>query len=169
LTSPDASCATAAIASRKRERASASVSPTRAAGGEVRMTTGGSAGSAFRLSRKPARALCAASSASWECSASDAPGDTAFVHRKSLWLSSIELYWSKTTSDAVLRQNLAWLDAYYEAIVPHAKGGAYQNFIDPSLVDWKSAYYGSNLERLETIKRRVDPAGVFAFAEAIPG
>ena len=97
------------------------------------------------------------------------PGDTAFVHRKSLWLSSIELYWSKTTSDAVLRQNLAWLDAYYEAIVPHAKGGAYQNFIDPSLVDWKSAYYGSNLERLETIKRRVDPAGVFAFAEAIPG
>lgn len=96
------------------------------------------------------------------------PGDTAFVHRNSLWLSSIELYWTKNTSDAVLHENLAWLDAYYETIVPIAKGGAYQNFIDPSLVDWKTAYHGSNLERLEAIKRRVDPTGLFAFAEAIP-
>ncbi|HEY8320488.1 MAG TPA: FAD-binding oxidoreductase [Candidatus Baltobacteraceae bacterium] len=97
------------------------------------------------------------------------PGDTAFVHRSSSWLSSIELYWQKTTPDAVLEQNLAWLDAYYATIVPLAGGGAYQNFIDPSLVDWKAAYHGSNLERLEAIKRRVDPSGTFAFAEAIPG
>jgi FAD/FMN-containing dehydrogenase len=96
------------------------------------------------------------------------PSDTAFVHRKSLWLSSIELYWTKSTSDEVLRENLAWLDAYYETIVPIARGGAYQNFIDPSLVDWKTAYHGSNLGRLEALKRRVDPTGVFAFAEAIP-
>ena len=68
----------------------------------------------------------------------------------------------------MLRHYLAWLSGFYEAIVPFAKGGAYQNFIDPSLTDWKRAYHGSNLERLEAIKRRVDPSGVFAFREAIP-
>jgi len=52
--------------------------------------------------------------------------------------------------------------------VPLARGGAYQNFIDPSLADWKTAYHGVNLERLEAIKRRVDPTGVFTFPEAIP-
>jgi len=67
-----------------------------------------------------------------------------------------------------LRQNLEWQSGFYEAIVPIAKGGAYQNFIDPSLTDWKRAYHGSNLAKLEAIKKRVDPGGVFTFREAIP-
>jgi FAD/FMN-containing dehydrogenase len=96
------------------------------------------------------------------------PSDTAFVHRQSRWLGSIDLYWEHDTPHDTLQHNLAWLGAFYEAIVPLAKGGAYQNFIDPSLTDWKSAYHGSNLEKLEAIKKRVDPTGVFAFREAIP-
>jgi FAD/FMN-containing dehydrogenase len=94
--------------------------------------------------------------------------ETAFVHRQSRWLSSIELYWTKDISGEALRANLDWLTAFYEAIVPIAKGGAYQNFIDPSLTDWKTAYHGANLPRLEAIKKRVDPTGVFGFPEAIP-
>ncbi|HEX5275167.1 MAG TPA: FAD-binding oxidoreductase [Candidatus Rubrimentiphilum sp.] len=96
------------------------------------------------------------------------PGETAFVHRQSRWLSSIDLYWERDTTNETLKQNLEWQSAFYEAIVPFAKGGAYQNFIDPSLADWKAAYHGANLARLEAIKRRVDPAGVFTFREAIP-
>jgi FAD/FMN-containing dehydrogenase len=80
---------------------------------------------------------------------------------------SDRLYWERATSRETLRQNLDWQSAFYEAIVPIAKGGAYQNFIDPSLIDWKTAYHGANLARLEAIKRRVDPAGVFTFGEAI--
>ncbi len=97
------------------------------------------------------------------------PGDTAFVHRQSRWLGSIDLYWEHDTPADTLQQNLEWLSAFYEAIVPIAKGGAYQNFIDPSLTDWKAAYHGSNLARLEAIKKHVDPDGVFTFREAIPG
>lgn len=96
------------------------------------------------------------------------PSETAFVHRQSRWLGSIDLYWERNTSSDTLQHNLEWLGAFYEAIVPIAKGGAYQNFIDPSLTDWKTAYYGSNLAKLEAIKKRVDPAGVFTFREAIP-
>jgi FAD/FMN-containing dehydrogenase len=95
--------------------------------------------------------------------------DMAFVHRQSTWLSSIELYWEEDTPATTLAQYHAWQTGFYDAIVPFANGGgAYQNFIDPSLRDWKSAYHGINLERLEAIKQRVDPTGVFTFAEAIP-
>jgi hypothetical protein len=95
------------------------------------------------------------------------PGATAFVHRNSWWLGSINVTWSGTTPPSDLQRALEWQAAFYETLVPIAKGGAYQNFIDPSLKDWKTAYYGANLPRLEAVKRRVDPENVFTFPEAI--
>jgi FAD/FMN-containing dehydrogenase len=97
-----------------------------------------------------------------------APAATAFVHRNSRWLGSIGLVWEATTPSDEIQRNLEWQAGFYEAILPFAKGGAYQNFIDPSLRDWKSAYYGANLPRLEALKARVDPTHAFNFAEAIP-
>ena len=95
-------------------------------------------------------------------------GATAFVHRKSSWLSSVGLEWHAHDSSADVQRNLAWQEAFYAAYSPAASGGAYQNFIDPSLADWKRAYHGSNLPRLEALKAQVDPERVFRFPEAIP-
>lgn len=97
-----------------------------------------------------------------------APGATAFVHRNSRWLSSVALEWERDTADSHVKRSLEWQNGFYEAVVPLAKGGAYQNFIDPSLKDWQTAYYGANLAQLESIKNRVDPTGVFTYPEAIP-
>ncbi|HZY98541.1 MAG TPA: FAD-binding protein [Candidatus Baltobacteraceae bacterium] len=93
---------------------------------------------------------------------------TAFVHRTSHWLASIDIVWSEDTSQGALQKSLDWQTRFYDALVPIAKGGAYQNFIDPSLNDWKTAYYGANIARLEAVKKRVDPNDVFTFPEAIP-
>ncbi len=93
---------------------------------------------------------------------------TAFVHRESAWLSSVGLVWEESDSSAEVQRNLEWQRAFYEAYIPFAGGGAYQNFIDPSLRDWKREYYLSNLSRLEAVKSRVDPTRVFRFPEAIP-
>ncbi|MGA3037840.1 MAG: FAD-binding oxidoreductase [Vulcanimicrobiaceae bacterium] len=93
---------------------------------------------------------------------------TAFAHRESHWLGSVDVIWNRKTAIDVLQRNLEWQSDFYDALIPIAKGGAYQNFADPSLSDWETAYYGANLPRLEAVKRRVDPARVFTFPEAIP-
>src|SRR5260370_17701 len=39
-----------------------------------------------------------------------------------------------------------WQDGFYQAMLPFVGGGAYQNFPDPSLADWRRRYYGANLD-----------------------
>lgn len=92
---------------------------------------------------------------------------TAFVHRNSEWIMDVGLNWSGSDSYELVVQNRAWQDRFYDAIRPYSTGGAYQNFIDPSLADWRNAYYRENLDRLERIKKQVDPGRLFDFPQAI--
>ncbi|TML84717.1 MAG: FAD-binding oxidoreductase [Actinobacteria bacterium] len=86
-----------------------------------------------------------------------APDATAFVHRDALFSAQ---YYAGGTS-------LHWLRAAHADMRPYASGFAYQNYIDPELADWRHAYYGTNLARLEEIKKRFDPNRFFRFPQAI--
>ncbi len=92
---------------------------------------------------------------------------TAFVHRKTEWIMDVGLNWSATDSRLSVDANRIWQDRFYADLRRFSTGGAYQNFIDPSLKDWRQAYYGENLARLEDIKKRADPERVFSFPQAI--
>jgi FAD/FMN-containing dehydrogenase len=45
--------------------------------------------------------------------------------------------------------------------------GAYSNYADASIKDYGTAYWGDNYPRLQQVKRRFDPDGVFDFPQAI--
>jgi Berberine and berberine like/FAD binding domain len=85
---------------------------------------------------------------------------------------------AKPDKDA-LGLNPAWRDATYHYIInavpgnirhdydigPMAKlfpdAGAYVNEASPGDANWKKSYWGEHYEKLETIKKKVDPANVF--------
>jgi hypothetical protein len=86
-----------------------------------------------------------------------APNATAFVHRNELCCIQYLAYDSSQT----------WLPQTAARMRPYVSGMAYQNYIDPTLTNWRQAYYGANYARLVDIQRRVDPDHRFAFPQAI--
>jgi FAD binding domain-containing protein/berberine-like enzyme len=86
-----------------------------------------------------------------------APGKTAFVHRNEICCIQYLSY----------NGGESWLDSTYARMRPHVTGTAYQNYIDPSLHDWRRAYYGANYRRLVRTQREVDPHHYFNFAQAV--
>lgn len=98
-----------------------------------------------------------------------APEDTAFVHRDSRFLSVVGISWSE--DDLALPERLRaardWQDDFYAFMSDRGGQGAFQNFPDASLVDWRARYYGANLDRLMAVKAQYDPTNLFRFGQSL--
>ncbi|MCX5380670.1 FAD-binding oxidoreductase [Streptomyces sp. NBC_00091] len=94
-------------------------------------------------------------------------GGTAFVHRDSAFLAQYLVYWPGSATAAEVARHHEWLDGLWRGLRPWAGGRAYQNYADPKLAGWREAYYGSNLPRLEEIRRAYDPDRLFRFPQAV--
>ncbi|MBE8478190.1 FAD-binding oxidoreductase [Streptomyces justiciae] len=92
------------------------------------------------------------------------PTATAFVHRRSRMLAQYIVSWRAGTSGAT---GQSWLTAAHDAMKPYASGAAYQNYTDPTLTNWRKAYYGDAANRLATLKKQYDPQGFFTFPQAL--
>ena len=97
-----------------------------------------------------------------------APDATAFVHRDALCSVQMTTTFAPNAAQAEVDSGARWLASAHTALAPLCNGEAYQNYIDPELAGWAQAYYGANLPRLQTVKQRYDPDGVFAFPQGIP-
>jgi FAD/FMN-containing dehydrogenase len=96
-----------------------------------------------------------------------APEETAFVHRRALFISQCTTHWPPRAEEPEIAANRAWLALLRRTMRPLTSGHSYVNYIDPELGDWERAYYGVNLDRLRAIKARHDPDDFFRFAQSI--
>ena len=92
------------------------------------------------------------------------PSATAYVHRSSLMHVVYLNFWGTPGQAAA---NVAWVRDFYAAMGPSQSGSAYQNYIDPGLTNWRSAYYGANLARLQRVRRAYDPKRLLRFAQGL--
>jgi FAD/FMN-containing dehydrogenase len=97
-----------------------------------------------------------------------APDATAFVHREELFqlkhAAVVDPEAPLPEKDAAHR----WVARSWGAVHPWASGRVFQNFADPELADWPTAYYGTNYPRLLDVKARYDPTDVFRSHQSIP-
>ncbi|MEV6297088.1 FAD-binding oxidoreductase [Streptomyces sp. NPDC051896] len=92
------------------------------------------------------------------------PTATAFVHRRSRMLAQYLASWGAGASGTTAQ---SWLTSAHDAMKPYASGAAYQNYTDPTLRDWKTAYYGDAVTRLGKVKKQYDPDRFFSYAQGL--
>ncbi|GAA3014173.1 FAD-binding oxidoreductase [Kitasatospora albolonga] len=93
------------------------------------------------------------------------PADaTAFRHRSSRLLAQLITEWPP---DADPAPRLRWVTEARTTLAPYANGHAYQNYRDPTLATWRTAYYGEHLPRLEAVKAAYDPDHAFDFPQGV--
>ncbi|MER7404165.1 FAD-binding oxidoreductase [Streptomyces sp. NPDC000070] len=92
------------------------------------------------------------------------PTSTAFVHRRSRMLAQYIASWRPGTTGSTAR---SWLASAHKSMRPHASGAAYQNYTDPTLTNWRKAYYGDAATRLTKLKNEYDPTRFFTYPQAL--
>ncbi|WP_055490606.1 FAD-binding oxidoreductase [Streptomyces sp. TP-A0356] len=92
------------------------------------------------------------------------PTATAFVHRRSRMLAQYIASWRAGTSGTTAQ---TWLTSAHASMRGYASGAAYQNYTDPTLTNWKKAYYGDAAARLTQLKHQYDPNGFFTFPQSL--
>ena len=92
----------------------------------------------------------------------------AYVHRNSTTIPRISTWWIADTPAADQQKLLDWMKGAYGLMAGDAQNESFQNFPNPLVSDWKTAYHGRNLQKLVELKKQFDPQNLFQHAQSIP-
>ena len=84
--------------------------------------------------------------------------ETAFNHRASPYDLVIMPMWS---DPAESEKHIRWADELWRAMQPFSSGGVYVNYLGSEGEERIKAAYGTNYERLVTLKKKYDPMNLF--------
>ena len=90
--------------------------------------------------------------------------ETAFNHRAAPFDLVIMPMWSDPAESA---QHIQWADALWSAMQSFASGGVYVNYLSNEGEERVKAAYGTNYERLVTLKNKYDPLNLFRLNQNI--
>ena len=95
--------------------------------------------------------------------------NTAYVHRGARYLTMAGVTWSKNDAESRVQASLSWLDSLHAEMERYTSGESSQNWPDPALEDYATAYFGENLSFLAGQRREVDPERVLQFEQTVRG
>jgi FAD/FMN-containing dehydrogenase len=102
---------------------------------------------------------------------SEAAGRSTFAHRDALFYAEPGAGWGvrggPVADEQLTARALAWIAEFSEALQPYVDG-AYVNVPNAAMADWATAYWGTNLDRLRTVKSKYDPHNIFRYEQSIP-
>jgi len=90
--------------------------------------------------------------------------ETAFNHRGSPYDLVIMAMWS---DPAESEKHIRWADEFWRAMQPFSSGGVYVNYLGNEDKARVKAAYGTNYERLVSLKNKYDPTNLFRFNQNI--
>lgn len=86
------------------------------------------------------------------------PAVTAFPHRNAAFNFAVFGGWTDPAQDDEV---IAWSRALHDCMEPHSTGGAYVNYMQDEAGDQMETAYGANYDRLQRVKSKYDPDGLF--------
>ena len=107
-------------------------------------------------------AMCDAYGGAINRVASDA---MAFFHRNTTQYSI--QYYSQWGSAGSTDSRLQMIRSLYTAMRPYVSGQCYVNYCDMDIADYRTAYWGDNVPRLQQIKAMIDPLNIFKHKQGI--
>ncbi|MGO4442113.1 FAD-binding oxidoreductase [Mycobacterium sp. 2YAF39] len=102
---------------------------------------------------------------------SEPAGGSVFAHRNALFYAEPGAGWgvrggAPASDDPLTAKCEAWIAEFDEALRPYVNG-AYVNVPNAGMPDWETAYWGSNVDRLRTVKAKYDPDNVFSYEQSV--
>ena len=85
-------------------------------------------------------------------------GAMAYPHRSARFVLNVHTRWGDVGQDDAC---IGWARRFFNATAPHATGGVYVNFLTADEQDRVRAAYGSNYDRLASLKAKYDPNNLF--------
>jgi FAD/FMN-containing dehydrogenase len=86
------------------------------------------------------------------------PAESAFAHRHDQWDCMVLTQWDGPADD---ERSIRWTRALYDRLEPHLERAVYVNDLGGDEGDRVRAAYGTNYDRLATVKAKYDPDNFF--------